>query len=170
MGTDMKPKIIQEVIWGEKQITIKTDLPPAGYTMVQLASFFKQELADLLRKHRDRFRGKVVYFSGRMGLAMGITAGFMLKTSGATDIDIEVPQDRAVFRCAGHNDPDAPVPLVYEVGMVVVARIYGHEVEVAIISASVGGRFQVERDRQRTWVGAKDIVRFVRYLHPGERL
>lgn len=160
-------KIIQEVTVEDGRLVIKTDLPQAGHTMSELADAFKVELAGALAAWGAR--GRTVGFDGRLGVPMALAAGFICKNAGAMNVDVMVPAEARFYRVAGHDDPTAPAPLRYEPGMVVKARLFGHEVEVLVISVSLGNRLQVEKNKQRAWIDEGDVIKFVRYARQGER-
>lgn len=161
-------KIIQEIERnGGDEVVVRTDLPQ-GFTAEELGNQFKQELNELVR--REKLQGKVVKFNGRMLLAMGFTAGFVLRNAKAVDVDIWLEPSKAYYRVAGVHDESSPVAFPWDCGMVVEATLFGHRVEVQIVSVSLGGRVQVESRRQRAWIEESDIVRFVRYARTGERI
>jgi hypothetical protein len=159
-------KIIQDTLLEEGRLVIKTDLPQAGHTMSELTDKFKSELAETLAAWGAQ--GRTVGFDGRLGVPMALAAGFLCKNAGAMNVDVMVPAEARFYRVAGHDDPTAPAPLRYEPGMVVKALMFGYEVEVLVISVSLGRRLQVEKGKQRAWIDEDDVIGFVRYARPGE--
>lgn len=160
--------IIQSVEVRDSVFIIRTDLPQ-GHLMSELTDQFKQELADLIQRDR-RMVGKTVLFSGRMGLAMGFTAGFLLRNARVVNLDVELPQEQQTYRSAGVDDPRSPMRLEYQPGMIVKAVVFGNLVECQIVSVGLGDRLQVELGRDRAWIDGRAVARFVRYAAQGEKV
>jgi hypothetical protein len=160
-------KIIQRVERDGDTVTFYTDLPQ-GKQAEEIASVFKAELDAALK--RTSVQGKTVRFNGRALLAMGYTAGFALRNAKAVDVDLWLEPSKAYYRVAGVHDEDSPIKFPWDCGMIVMAKLFGHEAEVQIVSVSLGSRVQVESKRQRAWIEEGDIIEFVRYARPGERI
>ncbi|MHA2642864.1 MAG: hypothetical protein V2G41_09475 [bacterium JZ-2024 1] len=139
-------------------VTIHTELP-VGMLSDQVADMFKRDLAQI---EPGLLRGRVVRLSGRMLLAMGVTAGFFLRNAKAIDIDLWLEPQGKWYRAAGVHD-SSPIRFPLDVGMIVRATVFGHETEVEIVSVSAGGRVQVQKDGQRAWIAESDVISFIGY-------
>lgn len=161
-------KIVRSAEFFGDVLTISTDLPErgAGVSTEEIARVFKSEVMDLIARYRDRLRGASVRLSGRNILANGAFAGFAFAKAGAHRIEQE-QQGGEWVTVAAHDDPDAPIPITWEPGMVVRARLFGHEAEVVIIGVGTGyrgsRRVQVKAGRQSAWMDEDDVLEFIRY-------
>lgn len=160
-------KIIHKIERNGSEMTLYTELP-LGKTAEEITNQFKNELHDFLKY--NSVQGKVVRFNGRMTLAMGFAAGFALRNARAVDVDVWVEPTKTYYRVAGVHDPSSPVKFPWDVDMIVKAEVFGHEAMVKIVSVSSGDRLQVERGRQRAWIDSRDVIEFVRYANPNERI
>lgn len=149
-------------------LTIRTALPDRGLGVPTdaIVRAFKAEVLDLIRRYGDDLRGATVRLSGPNVVANAAFAGFAFGKVGAHRIEQE-QQGGVWVLVAAHDDPDAPVPLAWEPGMWVKARLFGHVAEVKIIGIGTGyrgrRRVQVKANGQSAWIDAEDVLEFVRY-------
>jgi|GEM_PF-6329352 len=167
----MEIKIIQEWEWEawNSTLIIKTDLPERGLGIPAetIARTFKREVLEIIKELGPQLRGATVRLCGPNILANAVFAGFAFGKAGAHRIEQE--QQGGIFvTIAAHDDPEAPVPIIYEPGMIVEARLFGHEAEVEIISVGLGRdgrsrRLQVKGGHQTAWIDEADVIKFVRW-------
>jgi len=167
-GNHCELKIIQSTNFHDNTLTIVTALPERGLGIPtpEIVRVFKAEVMELITRYRDRLRGATVRLSGPNVVANAVFAGFAFAKAGAHRIEQE-QQGGVWVTVAAHDDPDAPVPITWEPGMVVRARLFGHEAKVRIIGVGTGyrgrRRVQVKSGRQSAWIDEDDVLEFVRY-------
>lgn len=170
-----KFKVLQEVIPGDGIFTLVTGLPEKGtvdpdtgkpYGTDDLRSWFREEILAWIRDNEKKIRGKKLRFFGGNLLVNGFVAGFATAKVGASAIQVSLP--------AAPGTPWQQVewmtvvelgelPVVFEPGHVVRARVFGHEVSGLVIrAASLGGQFQLctRENREQVWVAKNDIFAY----------
>lgn len=164
-----KFEVLKGVAVNGSIITVETQLPDRGlgYSMEDLRKWFKQNLHLWLLEHAEEVRGKTVRFSGPNTLPAALYGGIAVAKLGAERVQISTPNPNEWLTVAAHDDREAPVPVVYEPGHVVRARVFGREVSNLVIrSYSLGDQFQLcgMENREQVWVAKRDILRFERRL------
>lgn len=150
-------------------ITVNVQNPDrgAGYDTNDLRKWFKEDLLRWLVENGETVKGKTLRLSGAAALPNGIFFGFAVAKLGAERVQQSTMTPGQWLTIAAHDDPEAPLPVVYEPGQVVRARVFGHEVSNLVIrSYSLGDQFQVcgTDNREQCWVAKTDIIRFERRL------
>ena len=162
VGVDVTPETI----------TIASKLPDqgAGYNTNDLRRWFKESLHEWLLANAAKVKGRTVRFSGPNTLPATLYAGIAVAKLGAASVQVS-ERGGGWLTVAAHNDPEAPLPVVYEPGHVVRARAFGHEVSGLVIrAASLGGQFQIcaRENREQVWIGNADVLSYEGVIPPRE--
>lgn len=156
-------KVLVGVEVNGSTITVTSKLPDrgAGYNMDQLRRWFKEDFHCWLLENSGRVKGKAVRFSGPNTLPGSLYSGISVAKLGAERVQVSTPVPGEWLTVAAHDDPEAPLPVVYEPGHIVRARVFGEEIPgLVVIANGIGGTFQLtgEENAERVWVSRKDIL------------
>ncbi len=162
-------QVISGITMEYEIITVNVQNPDrgVGYDTNDLRKWFKEDFLHWLVENGETVKGKTLRLSGSAALANGIFFGFSVAKLGAERVQQSTMTPGQWLTIAAHDDPEAPLPVIYEPGQVVRARVFGHEVSNLVIrSYSLGDQFQLcgTDNREQVWVAKTDIVRFERRL------
>lgn len=156
-------KVLTGVEVSEGTITVKSVLPDrgAGYDLNQIRRWFKEDFHRWLVENGSAVKGKTVRFSGPNTVPGSLYAGIAVAKLGAERVQVSSQTSGEWIPVASHDDPEAALPVVYEPGHIVRARVFGEEVSgLVVIANGIGGTFQLtgQENAERVWVSRKDIL------------